>query len=100
MEELFNGKSGIGPDVYAPRTAVGISADSKLLLFVCEGREMTEGVTGLTTGEVAKVLYSLGIKDAINLDGGGSSCMLIGGKETIKLSDGRQRAVASTVMFK
>ena len=44
--------------------------------------------------------YSLGIKDAINLDGGGSSCMLIGGKETIKLSDGRQRAVASTVMFK
>ena len=79
---------------------MGISADSKLLLFVCEGREMTEGVTGLTTGEVAKVLYSLGIKDAINLDGGGSSCMLIGGKETIKLSDGRQRAVASTVMFK
>ncbi len=100
VEELFNGKSGIGPDVYAPRTAVGISADSKLLLFVCEGREMTEGVKGLTTGEVAKVLYSLGIKDAINLDGGGSSCMLIGGKETIKLSDGRQRAVASTVMFK
>lgn len=100
VEELFNGTSGIGPDIYAPRTAIGISADSKLVLFVCEGRNMTEGVTGLTTGEVAKVLYSLGCKDAINLDGGGSSCMLVCGKETIKCSDGHQRSVASTVMFK
>ncbi len=100
VEELFDGAAGIGPDIYAPRTAVGISSDSKLVLFVCEGRQMTEGVTGLTTEEVAKVLYSLGCKDAINLDGGGSSCMLIGGRETIKVSDGSQRAVASCVMFK
>lgn len=100
VEELFNGTSGIGPDIYAPRTAVGVTPDRKLVLFVCEGREMTEGVTGLTTGEVANVLYSLGCSDAVNLDGGGSSCMLIGGKETIKLSDGHQRAVASCVMFK
>ena len=100
VEELFDGASGIGPDVYAPRTAIGVSADSKLVFFVCEGREMTDGVTGLTTEEVAKVLYSLGCRDAINLDGGGSSCMLIGGKETIKVSDGHQRAVASAVMFK
>lgn len=98
--ELFDGQSGIGPDIYAPRTAIGVSADNKLVLFVCEGREMTEGVTGLTTEEVAKVLYSLGCRDAINLDGGGSSCMLIGGKETIKVSDGHQRAVGSTVSFK
>lgn len=100
VAELFDGASGIGPDIYAPRTAVGISSDSKLVLFVCEGRQMTEGVTGLTTGEVAKVLYSLGCKDAINLDGGGSSCMLVGGRETIKVSDGSQRPVASCVMFK
>lgn len=99
VEELFNGESGIGPDGYAPRTAVGISADSRLVLFVCEGREMTEGVKGLTTEEVAEVLYSLGCTEAINLDGGGSSCMLIGGKETIKVSDGSQRAVGSAVYF-
>lgn len=99
VEELFNGDSGIGPDIYAPRTAVGISADSKLVLFVCEGREMTEGVKGLTTEEVAKVLYSLGCTEAINLDGGGSSCMLLGGKETIKVSDGSERAVGSAVFF-
>lgn len=100
VAELFDGSTGIGPDIYAPRTAIGISSDSKLVLFVCEGRNMTEGVTGLTTKEVAEVLYSLGCKDAINLDGGGSSCMLVGGKQTIKCSDGRQRSVASTVMFR
>ena len=100
VEELFDGDSGIAPDGYAPRTAVGISADSRLVLFVCEGREMTEGVKGLTTEEVAKVLYSLGCTEAINLDGGGSSCMLIGGKETIKVSDGSQRAVGSVVYLR
>jgi exopolysaccharide biosynthesis protein len=71
-----------------------------MILFVCEGREMTAGVKGLTTGDVADVLLELGCVEAINLDGGGSSCMLVNGKETIKVSDGSQRSVASTVMLK
>ncbi len=99
-EELFNGTSGIGPDTNQPRTAIGVTADSRLMLFVCEGREMTEGIKGLTTADVAKVLLDLGCVEAINLDGGGSSCMLVNGKETIKGSDGSQRYVASTVMIK
>ena len=45
------------------------------------------------------MLMDLGCVEAINLDGGGSSCMLVNGKETIKVSDGSQRAVASTVMI-
>ena len=67
---------------------------------MCEGREMTEGVKGLTTADVANVLLDLGCVEAINLDGGGSSCMLVNGKETIKVSDGAQRAVASAVFIK
>ena len=98
--ELFGGASGIGPDTDQPRTAIGVTADSKLIFFVCEGREMTEGVKGLTTADVANVLLDLGCTEAINLDGGGSSCMLVNGKETIKVSDGSQRSVASTVMLK
>ena len=69
-------------------------------MFVCEGRNMTEGVKGFTTEEVAEIMKELGCVEAINLDGGGSSCMLVNGKETIKVSDGSQRAVASAVMFK
>lgn len=100
VEELFNGASGIGPDTDQPRTAVGVTADKKMVLFVCEGRQMTEGVAGLTTADVANVLLDLGCVEAINLDGGGSSCMLVNGKATIKVSDGSQRAVASTIMIK
>ena len=100
VEELFNGTSGIGPDSNQPRTAMGITADNRMILFVCEGRQMTEGVAGLTTADVANVLLDLGCVEAINLDGGGSSCMLVNGKETIKVSDGSQRYVASTVMLK
>ena len=96
-EEMF---SGISPDSNQPRTAVGVTADNKMIFFVCEGREMTSGVHGLTTADVADVLLELGCVEAINLDGGGSSCMLVNGKETIKVCDGSQRAVASTVMLR
>lgn len=100
VEELFNGTSGIGPDSNQPRTAIGVTADKKMITFVCEGRQMTDGVAGLTTADVANVLLDLGCVEAINLDGGGSSCMLVNGKETIKVSDGSQRAVGSTLMIK
>lgn len=96
-QEMF---SGISPDTDQPRTAIGITDDNRLFFFVCEGREMTSGVKGLTTEDVANVLLELGCVEAINLDGGGSSCMLVNGKETIKVSDGSQRSVASTVMIK
>ncbi|MFA6858608.1 MAG: phosphodiester glycosidase family protein, partial [Bacteroidales bacterium] len=56
-----------------------------------------EGVAGLTTEDEAKVLSSLGCVEALNLDGGGSSCMLINGKETIKPSDGKERSVLTAV---
>jgi len=97
VEEMFY---GINPDTNQPRTAVGITSDDKMIFFVCEGREMTAGVYGLTTADVANVLLDLGCVEAINLDGGGSSCMLVNGQETIKVSDGSQRSVASTLMLK
>ena len=91
---------GVNPTSNNPRTAIGVTSDKKLVFFVCEGRNMTEGVAGLTTEDLANVLLDLGCVEAINLDGGGSSCMLVNGKETIKVSDGTQRYVASTVMIK
>ena len=83
-----------------PRTAIGITADKKMVLFVCEGRNKTAGVPGLSTAKVAAVLKSLGCVEALNLDGGGSSCMLVNGKETIKGSDGKQRKVLTAVGLK
>ncbi len=98
-EEMFD-LGGVNPTSDNPRTAIGVTADGRLVFFVCEGRNQTEGVSGMTTGEVADVLLDLGCVEAVNLDGGGSSCMLVNGKEAIKVSDGSQRAVASTVMMR
>ena len=99
--ELFygNGSDDKMPEARHPRTAIGCS-DGRLFLFVCEGRGMTEGVAGLTTGEVARVLLDLGCTEALNLDGGGSTCLLVDGKSTVRESDGSQRPVGSTIMLK
>ena len=45
-------------------------------------------------------MQSLACTDALNLDGGGSSCLLVQGSDTIKESDGEQRPVASVVILK
>jgi len=100
IEELFDSESGVGPESNNPRTAIGITKNSQLIFFVCEGRNMTQGVVGFTLDEEAKILQSLGCIDALNLDGGGSSCMLVNGKETIKPSDGKERSIVTAVSLK
>src|SRR5436190_5468616 len=69
-----------------PRTAMGYTSDGRLIILVIEGRN--PGVAeGATLIEESDILLKLGCYEAFNLDGGGSSCMLINGKETIKPSD-------------
>lgn len=100
--ELFDADSGIGPNNNNPRTAIGITRSSKLILFVCEGRNQTPNTPGFTLKEVASIMMDLGCTEVLNLDGGGSTCMLVNGKEVIKPSDSgnKQRAVASAVVLK
>lgn len=84
---------------YQPRTAIGYTEDGKIILFVCDGREMN-GSWGYTLPEVADLLKKLGAVWAINLDGGGSSVMV--GKEGKALnspSDGAQRRVPTAVVI-
>jgi hypothetical protein len=60
-----------------PRTAAGIDRDGKtLILVVVDGRQpgLSEGVSDR---ELATFMKESGCDDAINLDGGGSSVMLI-----------------------
>lgn len=84
-----------------PRTAIAYDAtNNKLFFFVCEGDKMTKDVAGLTTLQVATILKALGCTEALNLDGGGSSCMLVNGKQTIKPSDGKERAVIDACFIK
>lgn len=83
-----------------PRTAMGYTADRQLIILVIQGRfpGVAEGATLL---EEAKILADLGCVEALNLDGGGSSCMLVNGNETIKPSDKEgQRAVPAVFIVR
>jgi hypothetical protein len=61
-----------------PRTAVGISADGKtLILVVVEGRQTP--ILGMSTSRLAELMFELGAGVALNLDGGGSSAMVVNG---------------------
>jgi len=95
--ELFDEASGVGPTYNHPRSAIAYHPNGYLIFFVCEGRNKTANTPGLTLNEVADLLLDLGCSEAINLDGGGSSCMLMNGKETIIPSDGKQRTIPNIV---
>lgn len=75
-EEIFWG-SGVGLDNADPRTAVGYTSDGKAILMVVDGRQGSVSV-GVSLTELADIMISLGATEAINLDGGGSSQMVIG----------------------
>jgi hypothetical protein len=82
-----------------PRTAIGIDRDTgQLLLLVVDGRQ--ELSRGLTMRELAKLFQRLGVEDALNLDGGGSSIMVarqLDGSLAVlnSPSDGHPRPVAN-----
>jgi len=83
-----------------PRTCMGYTKDGRLIIMVIEGRHpgIAEGVN-LT--QEAKLLVDIGCVEALNLDGGGSSCMLINGKETITPSEkGAERPVPAVFIIK
>ncbi len=69
-----------------PRTAVAKMKDGKFLMITVDGRQPGVSV-GMTLQELAEYLLSLGAVDAMNLDGGGSTTMVLDGKVVNKPSD-------------
>jgi exopolysaccharide biosynthesis protein len=97
-EEVFDASSGINAGGAAPRTAIARLKDDRVLLLVVDGRSAASRGVALT--ELADILLSLGATDAINLDGGGSSTMIVNGVVANVPSDGVQRQIPSVVMFR
>ena len=61
-----------------PRTGVGFSRDSSTLYLVTvDGR--SESSSGMTLGEFASLMQALGIAQGLNLDGGGSTTVVLHG---------------------
>ncbi|MCC8097673.1 MAG: phosphodiester glycosidase family protein, partial [Eubacterium sp.] len=91
----------ISPSGRNPRTCIGVSQDkSKIIILCIDGR--VKGI-GATSYECSEIMRELGAYDAIQLDGGGSTTMVIKpqGEESLEVvntpSDGAQRAVANAV---
>jgi phosphodiester glycosidase len=80
-----------------PRTAVGQLADGRILLVAFDGRGAA-GSAGLSTAQLAAEMARLGAQTAMALDAGGSTTIAWEGKVLNTPSDGRERAVANSVM--
>ena len=85
------------PQPRHPRTALGWNA-THLFLVVVDGRQPWLSV-GMTLPELADLMKRLRCRDALNLDGGGSSTLWLNGKVVNSPSDGRERAVANGLVF-
>ncbi len=68
-----------------PRTFAGVDAQGRTLLVSADGRQTTS--LGLSLNEEAHVAKSLGMVNAMNLDGGGSTTMVQGGQVINSPSD-------------
>lgn len=80
-----------------PRTALGVMQDGKLLLITVDGRQ--ESSSGVSLTELAGIMKRYGAVNAINLDGGGSTTMVVGGGVINTPSDGRERPVADALLI-
>jgi hypothetical protein len=69
-----------------PRTAAGIRADGGLVLVTVDGRQPVRSV-GMTIAELEALMIEFACVEAINLDGGGSTTMVIKGRVVNSPSD-------------
>jgi len=89
----------------AARTAVGITKDSKLLLVTVDGlargkrKDQDNAVSvGLTLEELAGFMLGLGATEAMNLDGGSSSTMVINDRIVNNPTAGFQRSINNALV--
>lgn len=80
-----------------PRSAVAYTYNGDILLVVIDGRSRRSA--GMTLAELADYLKRLGARNAINLDGGGSSSMFIRGRIVNRPSDGKERPISNGILI-
>lgn len=81
-----------------PRTAIATLADGRALLVVVDGRQPALSV-GMSLAELARLLLELGAREAMNLDGGGSTAMVVKGNVVNHPSDATgERPVSDAIL--
>ena len=80
----------------APRTALGLTSDGKIILAVIDGRRSSS--IGMTLNELGQFMLKQGAVRAMNFDGGGSSEMVVNGNVMNNPSDGSERRIGSALI--
>jgi hypothetical protein len=80
-----------------PRTAVGQTADGRIVMLAVDGRQPGYSV-GMTNFELALALMRFGVVTGAALDAGGSTTMAFDGNVLNRPSDGSERQVAEALL--
>lgn len=93
--ENFSRSSGIRGS--APRSVFGMTNSGRLIFLTADGRQKSS--VGLSLEELVDLLLDLGLVEAINLDGGGSTTMIINGRTVNNPSDRTGARPVSTALL-
>lgn len=93
------------PKARAPRSAVGVKGRGSVMLVTVDDDRQTNLTlkerrsVGATLSELAEIMRQLGCSEAVNLDGGGSSTLWLGGRIANRPSDGFARSISTAVLI-
>lgn len=79
-----------------PRTLLGQKKNGNIVMVVIDGRRATS--SGATIDHCSQLMLELDCQIAVNLDGGGSSEMIVNNSIVNKPSDGRERAIGTSFL--
>ncbi len=88
---------GYNPNGREPRAAIGQTGALSYVLVVAEGR--SEDSKGVTHQELADYMYSLGCREAFNLDGGNSATLIFNGQYFNTKTEKNERQQSDIIYF-
>lgn len=98
-KEIFEA-AGFNPGFWNqrhPRAAMGLTDKGEVLWIAIDGRQPHS--RGATLSELAALMIKLGATQAINLDGGGSTTLVVQNVVVNSPSDGSERPVANLMLL-
>lgn len=98
-KEMFE-SAGFNPGFWNqrhPRAAMGLTAQGEVIWVAVDGRQTHS--RGATLPELADLMMKLGATESINLDGGGSTTLVVQNVVVNSPSDGSERPVANLMLL-
>ena len=100
---IYDNNPVLARDYRHPRTMVGAREDGTIIMATIDGRQIEKGYYGASPVEQSALMQYYGCKEAYNLDGGGSTTIIIkqNGKFVVKNSpsDGSERSDGNCLLI-